>query len=506
MKITRISISNVRSLKNVMFQPSENINVFLGNNNSGKSTILKCIYKIQKNDTLNNNDISLDENEISVLIMFTKSFEEYLLKFSNYKPNPSINVYPVILYKINSKQQLMKVGNSHDERLHVDMPNLQNTEPNNLIIPYLSKRKVQKYLEGITKLSTLNITGTLENIHGKTDRIYSPDLPQYTEFKNACEDIFGITISTFQSENGKKAGITVNENKNIDLEVMGEGTANILGLLVDLCFANKKIFLIEEPENEIQPNALKKLLDIIIKKSEQNQFFITTHSNIVVKYLGASPNTSLFKLEHKFENRIPISTIYKLESPDQRIKALEDMGYELLDFDLWKGWLILEESSAETLIREYFIKWYAHGLINKLRTISACGVDRVESVFDDFQRLFVFVHLAGSYTNRAWVIADANGKKIIEKLRDKYKSIWSKDNFKTFTKINFEDYYPDNFSKDVSEIIQEQDNRKKQTKKKALLTKVLDWIKKNENEAKEKFEISAKEVIEILKDIEKKLS
>ena len=41
---------------------------------------------------------------------------------------------------------------------------------------------------------------------------------------------------------------------------MGEGVANIVGLLVDLCLAENKLFLIEEPENDIHPKALKGLL------------------------------------------------------------------------------------------------------------------------------------------------------------------------------------------------------------------------------------------------------
>jgi hypothetical protein len=57
---------------------------------------------------------------------------------------------------------------------------------------------------------------------------------------------------------------------------MGEGIPHLLGLINDLCLAENKLFLIEEPENDIHPKALKRLLDLIIQKSQSNQFVIST--------------------------------------------------------------------------------------------------------------------------------------------------------------------------------------------------------------------------------------
>ena len=51
---------------------------------------------------------------------------------------------------------------------------------------------------------------------------------------------------------------------------MGEGVTNILGLITDLCVAENNIFLIEEPENDIHPKALKALLDLIASKADAN--------------------------------------------------------------------------------------------------------------------------------------------------------------------------------------------------------------------------------------------
>jgi len=88
----------------------------------------------------------------------------------------------------------------------------------------------------------------------------------------------------------------VSNRDNIPLDMMGEGIANLLGLIVDLCMAENQLFVIEEPENDVHPKALKKLLNLIAEKSVNNQFIITTHFNIVAKYLGAHPNCKLFSV------------------------------------------------------------------------------------------------------------------------------------------------------------------------------------------------------------------
>jgi hypothetical protein len=68
---------------------------------------------------------------------------------------------------------------------------------------------------------------------------------------------------------------------------------------------------------------------------------------------------------------------------------LEELGYDFFDFDLWRAWLFLEESSAEVLIRDHFIRWFFPELSYKIRTFSAGGSGKIISRFEDFDRLFI---------------------------------------------------------------------------------------------------------------------
>jgi hypothetical protein len=356
------------------------------------------------------------------------------------------------------------------------------------------------------------VSGNLLNLSAKVDRLCDSTIPEHKEFIESCHEIIGFQMSAAPSANGKKVAQNIDAHYRIYLEEMGEGVANLLGLIVDLCVAEDKLFLIEEPENDIHPRALKKMLELIEKKSNKNQFIITTHSNIVVKHLGSLPESKLFQVRMEYEDRIPTSKVEEVENlPEARLAVLEDLGYDLFDFDIWSGWLFLEESSAERIIREYLIPWFVPKLVNKLRTVAANGKDDIEPKFQDFQRLFLFVHLEAIYKNSAWVIIDAGveEKVIVDKLKEKFSS-WDSSHFKQFSQHDFESYYPNEFKQNLQEKIDEiskiTNKQEKRKQKKAILDDVLIWIKEDEGRAKNAFENSASEVIGILKEIDSSLN
>ena len=294
---------------------------------------------------------------------------------------------------------------------------------------------------------------------------------------------------------------------------MGEGVINILGLIVELCLAENQIFLIEEPENDIHPRALKELLQLMIKKSNTNQFFISTHSNIVTKILGTVKDSKIFQLNMEFESpqkKLPLSKITELQNdPENRRKVLQDLGYEFTDFDLYEGWLFFEESSAEEIIRDYLIPWFLeNSKLQKFRTFSGKSISEIKIKFDDFNKMFVYLHLTEIYKSKAWIIIDSGEeeKKIIAKFKEYYvKHGWDEENFLQWSKHDFEEYYPSIFHERVKEIKESKDDSKRKLKAQ-LLKELKEWIQNDSAEAKKQFEISASEVLGILKKIEQNCS
>lgn len=509
MRITHVTIKNLRSFKHIDLLPlSPKINLLIGANNSGKSTIIKALNLIQ----IPRADVELPKlarkgsNPTLVSLRFDELSENYFSK-NTVTANPSIYEKEVY-YSINriGSIQVHQVKRINSQNVGQVQP-CPNTEPNNFIYPYFSKRKTVVFDETINKANSIAVKENMVNLYSKVDRISNAQHPHYKEYSSWCERILGFQVTASASSGGKQAGIIIGGTDYIPISEMGEGTTNILGLLVDLCVAEGKLFLIEELENDLHPKALKILLELIAEKSSNNQFVISTHSNIVVKQLGVVQDTKMFAVDMKIQGKLPTSTVLEVEDdPSKRVKLLEDLGYDLFDFDLWKAYLILEESTAERIIRDVLIPWFAPKLQGKLKTIAANGVTDLEPRFQDFLRLFVFIHTTEAYSEKAWVYADgdAAGVAAVDKLKSKFPS-WHNDHFQTFSKANFEEYYPEPWKQRAAEVIRMPHGNDKQREKGKLVNEIMAWVAEDESTAKSAFEESASEVIGILQSIQEKL-
>lgn len=540
MYINAITLKNIRGYKETNITFSKNINLLLGANNAGKSTILKAIYKLQKNYILNKDDVRKTYQKGEVFIDLSEIEEQNKVLFKKGHPHnsrfpyssdqtiffgiPIDNSEEKFFYDSCNKIQRTKNGGiilsnkkrKGDELFYfAGFPEKENE--NNFIYPFFAKRKLHGYSHRAGKDSAYSIYDDFTNLASKIAKVGNSSHYRNKEFVHYCNEIlgFGIGLVPGSNDHEDKIGIYIKDSYAIPIECMGEGVINILGLIVILLTEDNKLFLIEEIENDIHPEALKKLLNLIIEKSNKNQFIISTHSNIVLKYLASVSNSKLFHISWKSTEEtlngllnIPTSKIDEVKNtPEERLKLLEKLGYDLFDFEMYKSYLILEESSAEQIIRDFIIPEFVPALYNKIKTIAAKGADDLPAKFNDFHRLFVYVHTNPIYNKKAWVIADGDeaGQRNISLLRDKFKT-WPNSHFINLKETNIEFYYPDRFQDKVKKIMEIKDDRKKH-KEKGLLTKeVMEWILTNRNEAKNEFKKSAKELIKIIQDISKKVN
>lgn len=494
---------------------SDNINVFVGKNNAGKSTLLNTILILQHQELAN-----LNVNHNSKLGSITITFKEYiyndsiLLPDENHTYGISMTLAPgekgslnkfLHIYLKRSNGLVSDGGNYHD---------LPVNEPQNIIYPFTSNRKATKLEEAVNLSTTASITGDLRYIYSRVEKLCNRFESGHDLYYEIIKNFFGYNISTIKTASGSKAGYKINDDKFIPVTLMGQGVLHILGFISSLAVAENKIFIIEEPENDLHPDAIKTLLKLIKLKSKTNQFFISTHSNIVLKELGTEDSTKIFqvKMEIDSKSNVPISRVVKIgKTTSEKMEILKDLGYEFQDFELWHAWLFLEEASAERIIREYLIKWFAPNLTGKLKTFSARSKDEVIPKFDNFNSLFVFLHLEPTYKNMAWVVIDEGEeeKEIIDKMKKVYveKNDWEDTRFRQFSKHNFEEYYPTEFksAEEIQAVLKIENKQQRRETKKELLNQLIEWIKVDEERAKKAFETSAKEVIDILKEIEKEI-
>jgi len=508
MWVSSIEISNIKSFEDSgVINLDKRMNILIGPNNAGKSVIIKALYLLQDIQALSVEDIRRGESEGKIVIGLEDIDVVQYQQIYHATEGFLSKVHITISSSSNNPPKDMLVINQ--DGTSVGTGTLSQTEPNNFIYPFLAKRKVIDYNTNVNLDRQNAVPENLQYLTAKISRIADQHYELNKAYEAACKDIIGFSLSTVAIHNGQIVGLPIDKFSSIPITAMGEGIPHLLGLINDLCLAENKLFLIEEPENDIHPKALKHLLDLIIQKSDSNQFVISTHSHIVMQYLGSIENSKIHYINRDETKTIPTALYREIGTdPEERRAVLEELGYEMTDYGLWSGWLILEESSAERIINDFLIPQFAPRLKGRLRTIAAHGVDNVPIKFEDFNKLFLFTHRASMYKNKAWVVVDNGnrGNEIIEKLKEKYvPGGWKEEQFLLFSKEDFEEYYPEDFQGEVSRILQKSDGPHKQAEKRELLYRVLEYIEKDVQAAREAFGKSASEVIKLLQEIEKAL-
>lgn len=475
-------------------------NIIVGQNNAGKSAFLKGILNYQ-GFLLDDADIRPSSEESWVTISLGE-----VLPTDQFGGKPASQ---------GSMRISMNLRNSA-QGLYSDLPqsffNVPSqafipTRPNHVIVPFLAKRKASGFNEQVNSGVQLPITGTFHNLYANLSVVTVTGHPANEAYSAASREILGVEITTKPSAGGTVAGFYLDADNFITLDRMGDGVTEIIALITELCLARNKIFVLEEPETNLHPRGLKALLKLVRASAEYNQFFIATHSNVVVRELGGERDSLVYRVYRDGATPQSPSQIEQVErSPAAHLRLLRELGYEFTDFDLYEGWLFLEESSAERVIRDILIPNFFPSLRGRLRTFATNGVANLESSVSEFRRLITFVHLQPAYEGRLWVRADGDeaGLAVIDKMRETFAD-YDDNVLATFQQPQFELYYPQNFQEAVQQALALQDKRAKMAAKTSLLNDVLDWTNENADAAKAAWAASAAEPLELLSSISNKL-
>jgi hypothetical protein len=505
MLFNSLRVQGYRSIKDSGTLQLGPITLVIGRNNAGKSALLRAVYLLQDGSQFPDQDIRIESREVSVELAYdslpaTVRYHGKIDEIAGQGPG-------TITFTGNPPAQRVLTVRSKqnpDQTVQPFTP-LPSKEPANLIFPVLSGRRVTHYQEQVTRDNSLTVPPQDNNLPSRMQPLTSAHFPEAVKFRKLCMDVLGLNFNILPGESGNQSiGLQVDRFSTISLEAMGAGLSGALSLLLGLSGAKNKLFIIEEPEDDLHPQALKALLDAIAESSAQNQFLISTHSSIVLTRLGGAPGSVVLHVAND-GGLPPTSSFRTVQTPAERIEVMQDLGYGLADLDLGQGWLIFEESSAERLIRQWLIPWFAPGL-GKLRTLAARGNSRVRPLMDDFREMFLFAHLEPVYRNRAWVIVDGDpeGVDLVRRLQEDFTG-WPSSRFQHWGHEAFERYYPAEFAERVEQVLAITDHRKRKDAKKELVDEVIVWINADEKRARQEFETSAVDVIQVLIGIQDEL-
>jgi predicted ATPase len=478
------------------------ITILVGENNAGKSSLLRAIHMVQASARTEADDIRIGAEQASVVLEVTEPLPDAVstvLRREGLGLTGRLFVSAVRDHETGHVSLGWPTDSQRAERA-VTIP---SQRPHHLMVPFFSRRKSAQYESTARRDLAREVDTTDRNLTSRIAELSTGAYPAAVRYRELVDQVLGLQITTFLTDDGQVPGQPVAPGEGIALTRMGEGVSSAVAILTELAVPGRRMFLIEEPETDLHPKALGSLLDVFVQAADQgHQFLITTHSDVVLRHLGARSGTRIYGVDRGTDAEdLSLSSYRPLDGALDREQALLDLGYEQT---APYGWLLLEEASGETFIRDVIIPLFVPRL-GVLRTVSSNGAGNLAKRLDGLNSMLLFAHLS-SDTHRAWVIADGDdaGRVAANQLVQRY-SAWPQDRFRTHSRANIEAFYPPRFAERIVALGREGDGRRRSALKGELVQELRAWAISSP-EAEGELAESASDLIELLRSIERSVS
>ncbi len=109
-----------------------------------------------------------------------------------------------------------------------------------------------------------------------------------TQFSNLMEDILPfigqIKVEKFSDKSFLFKLKETYSKKYLPASLISDGTINITALIIAMYFEKNQLAIIEEPERNIHPHLISKLVGMMKDSSQNKQIIVTTHNPELIKY------------------------------------------------------------------------------------------------------------------------------------------------------------------------------------------------------------------------------
>ena len=396
--IEKIKLTNFKRFQEFTVDFDEKMNLLIGDNESGKSTILSAIDIVLSGSRSKIETLGLDS------LFNIQIVENYLASEKKYEdlPNLEIELYlneqnnPDLNGKINSDEvvcdglRLICEPNDSLGKEIIDI--LQQDEANFPFeyytinfqtfagISYTGYRKFLKHLlidntqisneyatrKYVTSMYHSRIVDAEKNKHQNEYRKHKTNFRE-TVLKDLNDriDDYSFSIKT-NSKSNLETDLTISEN---DIEIENKGKGRQCFIKTEFALKEKEAdldtILLEEPENHLSHINMKKIIQRIAC-SEQKQLFIATHNNLISTRLDLRKTIIL-----NSNSQIPVllndltedTAKFFIKAPDNNI----------LEFILSKKVLLVEGDAEYILMDNFFTNEIGEKAENKNIHIISVG-------------------------------------------------------------------------------------------------------------------------------------
>lgn len=431
-KIKRMKIFGFKKFKKFSIVFNDDINIIIGDNESGKSTILDAI-----NITLNQK---------------YKNYDKYIIKellngdlVKEFKENPKLDKLPQIIIDIeldlddvpynsaffgmthNFEKNQELYGIQFACKISEDMIDELMPMINLGQIPYEYYQMSWNTFQGETynamkrPINLLFIdnddieTSSSYNYYNKSLFNNSHDIMLQSriksEFRKKINEIFSELPMNNVSDQQK---FGINEKKvvfeniltilddNIPIENKGKGKENIIKtkIALDKNVGKTDVLAIEEPENHLSFNNLKKMINEI-RNHEDKQMIITTHESMIANSLNLS---KILWIKEDYAE-----SLKNLKDDDAKF-FYKNSNNNVLQFIISNKVVLVEGPTEYLLIPKIFQKIYDKNLEEEnITIIDCCGIK--------YKR---FEDIAKKMNKKVAVLTDNDGKQSNLEYKNEY--------------------------------------------------------------------------------------
>lgn len=464
MNITKIKINNFKKLKQFEFEPCSGMNILVGNNNEGKSTIFEAIHlaltgyyrgkyirncitqdifneecvkeyisgiNTEKNTKLpilkielffddipellgTNNSDQEDKSSINFSIEFDNSFEK---EYKAFVAKGNITTLPIEYYKATwhcsaNDDSEMTTRSIPIKSVLIDTSDSNLRNSSDTCISKIIKEKLEEE-------EIIDISQTYREVRDQF--INSPTIMNINERLTKEDHLMGNTIQMdvemLNKSEWEKAIIT--KINSTPFENVGKGEQATLR--IELSLKNPKaekagIILLEEPENHLTYSKLNRLLNDVEEVSNNKQIFVTTHSSFVSNKLGLKKLILL-----KGQKTVKFNDL----TEDTQDFFMKKPGYDTLRFLLCPKAILVEGDADELVIQRAYKDKYG-----KLPIEDEIDVISVGTTF------LRFLEIADKLKKETIIVTDNDGD--ITALENKYLDYLG-ENAKDYIKIYYDE-------------------------------------------------------------------
>ena len=357
MKLNKILVKNFRIFKELEIDDFKNINLIVGNNNSGKTSLLEAIFL---SIGISNPNLTLSIDRFRGLIH--DESEDFRFIFHNLRYKDIISIELEFTNPIQIRELLIKptydnvtiinnLSNTNELISSTSKPENRNSDgieykfsiSNNKSnkkewktssIRYkedgLIVKQPKSYKEGLFGIFVRPIS-TLGDVYERLDKIIieKKHMELIEALKNIDDNIIDITL-------GAKNMIyfDVGIERRIPVQIMGDGIIRLLSILTAIERAKDGFVIIDEIENGFHYSVLPKLWKIVYNTAQQYnvQIFASTHSIECITAFRDFYSENL-SLEDNFR-------LYRLNRLRNGVVKVVKYDYEVLDSSLESNWEI----------------------------------------------------------------------------------------------------------------------------------------------------------------------